>query len=185
MTRTIATGSRVRLLVGLAGIVLFGALLGLAGPPPAEAAKTIEMKGGGKNLRFVGPKSVRKGKALRVVNRTNPERVGPHTFTLVSKKAMPTTKKQINKCFAGPRRLCFRAAVAHEVDFETFEVARPLVEVGRPGWDRPFTKTSVGDSWYTETQDEAFSQKVSAKRGKTLRFLCIVHPFMQGKVEVR
>ncbi|HSI80183.1 MAG TPA: hypothetical protein VK919_05975 [Solirubrobacterales bacterium] len=185
MTGTISPGPRARLLAGLAGAVLVGALLAIAGPAPADAAKTVEMKGGGKNLRFVAPKSVRKGKALRVVNQTNPERVGPHTFTLVSKKVMPTTRRQQNKCFDGPKRVCFRAAVAHEVDFETFEVGRPLVEAGRPGWDRSFTKTRIGDSWYTETEDEALSQKVSAKRGKTLRFLCIVHPFMQGKIEVR
>jgi len=149
----------------------------------ARAGKTITIKGNGRNLRFDGPKTVTAGAPLRIVNSTRPNRVGPHTITFAQRKLLPTTPRQMNRCFS-PGRICLKAAIAHELDPESGIVNRQLVEAGKDGWDRPFTKRRKGDSWYTETFGEDFSQRVKAKAGKTLWFICAVHPNMQGKIKV-
>lgn len=185
MRGTITVGCRTRWLVGLTGVLAGAMLFAVAGPAPAEAGtQTIKMKQSKRDLWFEGPPAVRSGANLRIVNRTNPNRVGPHTFSLVQGRLLPRTRNQFQRCFT-PGRICFGIAEAHELDFETEEVNRPLVEVGRDGWDRSFTSERDGDSWYTGTRDEAITQQVSAGSGRTLRFICAVHPFMQGKIEVR
>ena len=75
-------------------------------------------------------------------------------------------------------------AAAHKFDEDTGTVGRPLVRAGKPGWNRPFTRERKGDTWYSETDGETFSQRVSARRGKTLRYVCAIHPEMQGKIKV-
>ena len=77
-----------------------------------------------------------------------------------------------------------QAFEAHEVDSgRTFEVGQPNVENGSPGWDAPFDADTDGDSWYTETKDETTCRQVSTTEDH-LRYFCLVHPFMNGKVKV-
>jgi len=175
---------RARVLAGVGGIVAALLWIAFAGIAPAHGAQTITMAGKGKNLRFGGAKAVRPGAQLRVVNKTKPAQVGPHTLSLAQKKLLPKNRRQEQRCF-DEGRICFDVAVAHEFDFVTGEVGAPLVDAGLEGWDTPFTADAEGDSWYTETRDESFSQAVSAESGRTLHYFCAVHPSMQGKIEVR
>lgn len=154
---------------------------GGTGAAAAPATITMELKRG--KLQFDAPKRVKAGRMLRIRNNTSPRKIGPHTFTLASAKVLPRTRKAQERCFS-PGKVCMDAAIAHELDEETEKIGRPLVEAGAKGWDRRFARKRTGDSWYTEKKGETFSQKVSAKPGTTLHFLCVVHPDMQGKIEV-
>jgi len=142
----------------------------------------IKMEAQGKDLFFSGPKKVEKGTKLKIVNKTLPSKVGPHTFTLIKKNRLPKGKQELKKCENLKLAVCLNGFKAHEVDPTTFEVNRPKIEVGRKGWDQSFGK--IGDSWYTETQGAHNTRKVSANDGKTLYYFCLVHPFMQGKIKV-
>jgi hypothetical protein len=44
-----------------------------------------------KGLRFEAPKTIVNGEDLEIVNQTNPHKVGPHTFSLVTKSSLPKT----------------------------------------------------------------------------------------------
>ena len=94
------------------------------------------------------------------------------------------TRKAGEQCFT-PGKICLVAAIAHEFDEKTEKVNEPLVEAGKPGWDKRFSRASrKGDTWYSEKKGEVFEQIVSAKAGTILRYMCIVHPEMQGKIKV-
>ena len=177
---------------GLAAVAVAGALvtLSVGGAATASGADagaaaspaTITMKFEKGKFSFKGAKTVRRGAKLRIRNDTNPRSGGPHTFSLVRKRLLPGTPKEQKQCFAG--NICLKLAMAHEFDEETGKVGKSLVRVGKRGWDRQFTASRRGDTWYSETDGETFSQKVSARAGRTLYYMCVVHPEMQGKIKV-
>ncbi|MGI8945646.1 MAG: cupredoxin domain-containing protein [Thermoleophilaceae bacterium] len=179
---------------GLAAAALAGGALTLAlaggpaasagaGAEVAKAPATVTMQFKRGEFSFSGAKRVRAGRRLRIRNNTNPRMVGPHTFTLVRKALLPDTRKEQRQCFT-PGKICLTGATAHEFDEETEQIGRPLVKAGKRGWDRPFGSKRKGDSWYTEAADETFAQRVSARPGRTLYYMCIIHPEMQGKIKV-
>ena len=149
------------------------------------AVATINIKGQGQNLRFQGDDEVVEGDQLQINNRTDPNADGPHTFSLVTKQALPQRGEERRKCGKLPPKLkvCERIFDAHD------PLGTPIytVENGNPGWDLPFDKNTDGDSWFTETEDDTTSREVSNLTnpfvGK-LRYFCIVHPFMKGKIKV-
>lgn len=107
---------------------------------------------------------------------------GPHTFTVVNKKDLPKTAKAINKC-----AICEKLGQAHGADpnseappkFQFLE--NGVGENGTPpNVDRP------GDSgvFMTNKKGEKISFKVTAKKGKELYFMCLIHPWMQAEVQV-
>lgn len=164
-------------------MVVGGVSAASAGDAPAKrvSVATIDMYQKGRDLGFSGPRRVSRGSELIIDNRTDPNNVGPHTFTLIRKRRLPTTRNQMKNCERN-KGVCGKIAVAHEFDPKTFVVNKPDVDVGRLGWDRSFGKQ--GDSWYTETKGEQTSRIVSARPGTTLRYFCVVHPFMKGKIKV-
>jgi hypothetical protein len=149
-----------------------------------RATAKITMEKDGRNLIFAGPETVEKGAKLKVENQTSPRKVGPHTFTLVKKGALPSSRNEFKKCGQLELPVCAKIIKAHEVDPKTFEVGKPDVDKGKKGWDAAFSRARKGDSWYTERKNETDSRKVSADAGKTLRFFCVIHPDMQGKIKV-
>lgn len=166
-----------------AAIVIGGAAAASAGEGPAKATGNakITMYLKGRDLGFSGPRKISSGAELTIGNGTNPNKVGPHTFTLIRKRRLPETRNQMRNCEHG-KTVCGAIAKAHRYDPRTNIVSKPDVDVGRTGWDRSFGKR--GDSWYTETKGEKTSRVVSAKPGTTLYYFCVVHPFMQGKIKV-
>jgi hypothetical protein len=166
------------LAIGLAG----GPAVFAQAPEPAEPA-TITMKMKGKSPAFEGPDTVQTGQPLRIVNDTSPRKIGPHTFSLVRPNLLPRTVKQFKNCFT-PKKLCMRIALAHKLNPKTDEIGKPVVDPGAKGWSKSFTKKGKGDSWFTEAKDESYTASVSASAGKTLSFICAVHPDMQGEIEV-
>lgn len=154
------------------------------GAQAAATAKTVSMRFDASGPRFTGSSFVTAGQPLRIRNLSDPRKIGPHTFTLVAANVLPRSRKAMRNCFT-PGKICMTGAIAHEFDEKTEQVKRPLVEAGLSGWDRRFSrKVKTGDSWYSERQGEQFEQVVSAKPGTLLRFMCIIHPEMQGKIKV-
>ena len=87
--------------VGAGGVAAIGASASDAGKAGGGHVAKIKMevKGKGKNadLFFQGPKKVEKGTKLKIINKTLPSKVGPHTFTLVKKNRLPKSKKGIKE----------------------------------------------------------------------------------------
>lgn len=174
-------------ILGVAAAALSIALLsgGVASAQDsARAAKPTKIKMTVDNREpvFSGPATIEQGTELKVVNRSNPKRVGPHTFSIVKRKFLPTTKKEGKQCFS--KGICGPIAVAHEFDPKTGKVAKRTVEIGKSGWDKAFSLDHPGDSWYTGKENQQQTRTVSAKPGTKLFFICAVHPFMQGKITV-
>ena len=148
--------------VGAGGIAAIGASASDAGKAGGGHVAKIKMevKGKGKHadLFFQGPNKVEKGSKLKIINKTLPSKVGPHTFTLVKQNRLPKSKKAIKDCENLKLAVCVNAFKAHEVDPNTFEVNKPKVEVGKKGWDKSFGKT--GDSVFLGTQGAHNTRKV-------------------------
>jgi hypothetical protein len=153
-------------------------------PVPTETVTTIEIKMEGKKMGFFGPGTVHEGEELRIVNKTNPRQVGPHTFSLVEKGLLPKTAKQRQTCFT-PGHICLSIAEWHHFNPKTEKVSKPEVEAGPLGWSTMGSLKKEGDSWFSgEKPGGETDRKVTAKAGTTLYFMCAVHPWMQGRVKV-
>ena len=157
---------------------------GTSAAAAATGTKTISMRADRRGPRFTGSATVRTGQELRIRNLSDPRQIGPHTFSLIATNAIPKSRKAMQQCFS-PGKICMTIAQAHDLNPQTEDIGKVLAEAGKAGWDKRFSRTSrTGDSWYTETKGEEFSQPVSAKAGTVLRYICAVHPEMQGKIRV-
>jgi plastocyanin len=119
---------------------------------------------------------IKSGGTLTIVNKTDQ----PHSFSLVKRSQLPRNMAQMEGCFGpGP---CDELAVAHgAVDPETGEERDPtipLVNVGKEGFDRPGDSVVFGPNSKTTV-------KITAKKGTKLYYLCAIHPWMQGKLDVK
>lgn len=99
---------------------------------------------------------------------------GPHTFSIVRKSDLPRTAAQANACKA-----CGKIAEEHGVD--------PSADSSQPP-AHPFV--DGGDGFNKRYDSVVFEKnpapiKITAKKGKTLYFMCAVHPWMQGKIIVK
>jgi hypothetical protein len=153
---------------------------------PSATKNTILMKGGKDSLRFVGPDTIVAGEELTVVNQSIPRKVGPHTLSLVAESTLPKTKKQRKACFT-PKHICMEIAKWHGVKGNSPPKVNPT-EVGKDGWDTIGSLSRDGDSWFTGNKDGASYTApvtVDTSRGaQTVHFICAVHAWMQGEIEV-
>jgi hypothetical protein len=169
------------------GIVTAAAVLvALWAPAFASATATVFIKDGKGGLRFEAPKTIFAGEDLKVQNQTNPHKVGPHTFSLVQKSVIPKTAKERQICFT-KGHICKAIATWHGVKGNGPVKVNP-VEVGTPGWSTLGSLTEKGDSWFTgEKPGTSIEQRVSADTSAgptTIYFMCAVHPWMHGSIEV-
>lgn len=167
--------------VALAGMLAVG--VGGSQGAPAERADgpaTVKAAIDGRDLVFKGADEVEAGARLAFVNRTNPDDVGPHTFSLVRKSEIPETGKQRRRCFAGDN-VCARIAQAHRFE-PPATINRPDVDRGEEGWDKRFGRS--GDSYYSDRRGDSTARKVKVEAGGNLWFLCAVHPEMVQRVQV-
>jgi hypothetical protein len=122
---------------------------------------------------------IKSGGTLHIVNGDGTE--GPHTFTVVAKKDLPKTAAQAFNC-----KICTTLAKAHGADPNSDAPPKfPFLENGvgqatAPSVDR------AGDSGVTGEgkKGESIDLKVTAKKGKELYFMCLIHPWMQAEVTV-
>ena len=153
-----------------------------AGPAGAQGGKnTITVKGGPKmkpghyiidTMRFTPlTKGVKSGSEVTISNKTGQ----PHTLSIVQKSVLPKTAAQMDRFFGSETMGQFMQA--HEVDPTNEEAppGKPLVDVGEEGFDQP------GDSVFFDGKTQKI--KVTAPKGKTLSYLCLLHPWMQGKIK--
>ncbi|HSS04242.1 MAG TPA: hypothetical protein VLK89_03505 [Solirubrobacterales bacterium] len=188
---------QLRLVVAAAAVAaLCISASALAAPysPPGESPSTtasptatVLIKGSAhEKLRFVAPKTVVAGEDLKIENTTNAREIGPHTFSLVAKSEIPKTKKDRQLCFT-KGHICKAIASWHGVKGNGPPTINP-VEVGAVGWDTLGSLTEKGDSWFTGSKPHAsFEQPVSAETAAgptTIYFICAIHPWMHGSIEV-
>ena len=183
---------RISILTGAAALILvslFGSSLATGADGPAAVAvptSTIYMKADKKGLRFVAPKTIGAGEVLRVLNQSDPKRVGPHTFSLVTKGSLPKTPNARKRCFT-KNHICKAIADWHGVKGNG-PVKKNPAEAGLAGWDTLGSVTKKGDSWFTGNKkgtafEQAVTVDVSAGPSR-IYFLCAIHPWMQGSTEV-
>jgi hypothetical protein len=172
------------LAVAAAAVVLAAFAPALAGAetPATGTTAVVHIEEVNGTLKFVAPATVTQGDQLEVVNETNPKKVGPHTFALVTKGSLPQTKKARQTCFT-PNHICKAIANWQGVKGEGAPTINPAT-AGAEGWDTSGSVKKKGDSWFTGTKPGAsFSQQVSAGP-QTLYFMCAIHPWMHGKITV-
>jgi plastocyanin len=151
---------------------------------PTGTTDTIYIQDAKGALKFVAPASVKQGDSLEIVNETDPKKVGPHTFSLVTKGSVPKTASARKNCFT-PKHICMSVAKWQGFTKDEKITINPA-KAGAPGWSTLGSVTEKGDSWFTEKKNQTFSQVVSADPATTgtLYFICAVHPWMHGQVKV-
>ncbi|MEA2194694.1 MAG: hypothetical protein QOG42_1128 [Solirubrobacteraceae bacterium] len=122
---------------------------------------------------------VRSGGTVTVINSAANE--GPHTLTIVKPTDVPKTAAQVFNC-----KICNILGAAHGADPNsdappTFQfLENGTGQATAPDVDRP------GDSGLTGPgrKGEKITMKVTAKKGAKLRFMCLLHPWMQARLDV-
>ncbi len=123
--------------------------------------------------------TVRSGGTVRVVNGEGGS--GPHTLTVLGRRDLPRTIRTLFNC-----RACNELTRAHGADPNSEAPPRfPFLENGvgqqtPPDLDRPGDSGLVG-----ERRGDAISFDVTARAGTTLYFICLIHPWMQAKLQVQ
>jgi plastocyanin len=114
---------------------------------------------------------VRSGGTVRLTNKAKTE--DPHTLSIVKKSDLPKTAAQALNCEpCGP-------IFASHGDPESADF-KPLVDVGAAGFDQP------GDSIFIPPGGGGTIRfDVTAAKGKSLYYLCLIHPWMQGRLRVK
>jgi hypothetical protein len=179
-----------KLIAGIAGISLALGATGIAtaagGKAPKRTTIKVSQKLKMKPNRYIQDGlrwnkdvyRVRHNGTLHIVN-TEPSE-GPHTFTVVRKKDLPKNAADVINC-----KICEKLGQAHgappngegPVQFTYLE--NGVGQTTAPNVDRP------GDSGVTgEKKGDAIDLKVTARKGKVLNFMCLIHPWMQAKVRV-
>ncbi|MEA2353425.1 MAG: hypothetical protein QOH38_2223 [Thermoleophilaceae bacterium] len=107
---------------------------------------------------------------------------GPHSLSVVKKKDLPTTADEaFNHC-----KPCNQLAEAHGADPNTEGPPQfQYLEDGQ-GQNEPPNLDKPGDSGITgPNKGDTITFHVTAKPGTTLHFMCIIHAWMQAKVQVK
>jgi hypothetical protein len=180
-----------KMIAGLAGfaIAVGGTGVALAAKSaPAPKKLTIKEKAGikVKPNRYIQDElrwgkdlyTVRAGGTVTVV--LNQAQEGPHTFSVVRKKDEPRTGKQINNC-----KICKKLGEAHGADPNSDAPPKFQYVENGVGQNTPSNLDRPGDSGVTgPNKGDKITFKVTAKAGKTLRFMCVLHPWMQARLKV-
>jgi plastocyanin len=175
---------KLLLSVALAAVAAMAAIPAFAGPHKGGGHKSAKLviKGGGSvkinkyvkdSVRWVpGTVVISSGGTLTIANRSSdPE---PHTFSIVRKAQLPKPS-QIEEC-----AVCGEIARAHGVNPEEHTNAPPpniTVDPKKDGFNEP------GDSQFIGPH-QTVKVTITASPGTKLRFICAVHPWMQGVVKV-
>jgi hypothetical protein len=167
-------------------LVAFGP--GIAGAdtaaPPDDSTAVVHIEEVKGTLKFVAPPTVKQGDQLEIVNDTNPKRVGPHTFSLVTPGSLPKTPKARKNCFT-PKHICLSIAKWHGFTPKNERIVVNPAKAGPAGWSTLGSTSKKGDSWFSgEKPGGHFSQEVSTSAPSTIYFMCAIHPWMHGKISV-
>lgn len=169
---------RGRLAVVTSLALIVGAVVPAVAATPRNA--TLTVRGGtvfepnrfiGDGMRFGRDVTfIKSGGTLRIRNGT-PE---PHTFSIVTRSQVPRTARQVENC-----RACQALAQSHGIPPNgEGPPTIPLVDRGRKGFNQRGDSVAFGPR-------QRVNVRISARSRRTLRFICAIHPWMLGKVEVR
>ncbi len=169
-------------LPGLAVLIAAAIVVPAVAQPSASARVKLNTIGGVSfkanrfiqdNMRFSKNSiSADRGDTIVLTDKTKQ----PHSFSVVRKGQVPRKVRQVEGCFEG---VCGQLAVAHgAINPDTGEEqdpTTPLVNVGPEGFNQP------GDSVLIPPGGKA-SVRVSGRND--MFYICALHPWMQGKVDV-
>jgi plastocyanin len=186
MRRTYRGGLR-KLLIGVTAALIVAAMSGPASAAVAPAA-TVEVRGGDilqpgqfikNNFRFV-PRNitVHSGDVVRWVDRDR-DADEPHTVTIARKADLPQTIAQLDACYE-PGGFCIQTIEAHDPGLDMQPPFNFRVNRGGPGLDARGDSLLFGGPF-----DQAIRGRVTAPAGRTLYYLCVIHPWMQGSITVQ
>jgi plastocyanin len=160
----------------------------VAGPALAQATKTVEVRGGDtlnpgqfiKNNFHFQPKniSVTSGSVVRWVD-NDKDADDPHTVTIADQADLPQTIEQGDACFE-PGGLCIQTLEAHDPGLDELPPFNFVVNTGGPGLDARGDSLLFGGPFA-----QSVEAQVTAPAGSTLYYLCVIHPWMQGRINVR
>src|SRR5262245_58370612 len=175
-------------LVGAVGGVAALALpMLMAAPAQASApAAIVEVRGGDvlnpghfikNNLRFVPPNiTVRSGDLVKWVDADRVEE--PHTVTIANKSDLPQSIAQLNAC-SNRNGFCTQTPLAHDPGNDGVPPFNLVVNKGKPGLNQR------GDSLaFADGLSHSVTRRVTAPAGTTLYYMCVIHPWMQGSIDV-
>jgi hypothetical protein len=173
------------LAVGVSGVAVAANSAAVPTKTTIKAVQTLKMKPN----RYIqdgmrwdkDTYTIKSGGTLTVLNNAPGE--GPHTFTVVREKDLPKTAAQAFNC-----KICNKLAQAHGADPNSDAPPKFQYLENGVGQATPPNVDKPGDSGVTTItqpkRGEKISLKVTAKKGKTLYFLCLIHPWMEAKVVV-
>ena len=121
---------------------------------------------------------VRTGGVVTLVG--NKLQEGPHTLSAVKKGQLPRNAKQAFNC-----KVCNAIGKAHGFDPNSEAPPKFLFVDNGTGQNKPPALNKPGDSALVGLKKgEKVKLKVTAKAGKTISFVCALHPWMQAKLKV-
>jgi plastocyanin len=185
--RRIPGGGLRRILIAATAALTIAAMAGPASAATAPAAR-VEVRGGDilqpgqfikNNFRFV-PRNitVNSGDVVRWVDRDR-SADAPHTVTIGRRSDLPQNIAQLDACFA-PGGLCAETIEAHDPGLDEQPPFNIRVNRGGPGLN------ARGDSLlFAGPFNQAIQGRVTAPAGRTLFYLCVLHPWMQGSIAVQ
>jgi hypothetical protein len=183
---------RTKLVAGISGLCLAGGVSGVAVAAHSAAAPSRVTVKQSQTVSFQPNRyikdglrwdkdiyRVKSGGTLHVVNSKATE--GPHTFTVVKEADLPKTAAQFNNC-----KICEKLGQAHGADPNSDAPPKFQFLENGVGQNTPPNVDRPGDSGITGQgkQGEFINLKVTAKKGTTLYFMCLIHPWMQARVIV-
>jgi plastocyanin len=176
----------LRAIVIAAAAALVAALV--AGPALAQGTKTVQIRGGDtlnpgqfiKNNFHFQPKniSVTSGSVVRWVD-NDKDADDPHTVTIADQADLPQTIEEGDACFE-PGGLCIHTLEAHDPGLDELPPFNFVVNAGGPGLDARGDSLLFGGPFA-----QSVEAQVTAPAGSTLYYLCVIHPWMQGRINVR
>jgi hypothetical protein len=165
-------------------LAVFAPTLAAAETPVATTTAVVHIEEVKGTLKFVAPATVKQGEQLEIVNETDPKKVGPHTFSLVTPGSVPKTPNARKNCFT-PKHICMSIAKWHGFNPKTQKISVNPAKAGPEGWSTLGSTSKKGDSWFSgEKKGGHFSQEVSSSAPSTIYFMCAIHPWMHGQISV-
>jgi hypothetical protein len=102
-----------------------------------------------------------------------PEALEAHTLSIVNRADLPRTLKELFFC-----DVCGPISEAHDPGNDGQPPFVYRVNKGAPGLNQP------GDSLLVDPDHPVIRARVTAPAGTTLRYMCVIHSWMQGKLVV-
>jgi plastocyanin len=123
-----------------------------------------------------GTVTIRSGGTVTLTNTTT----DAHSLSIVTQAQLPHTINQVNNC-----NVCGAILQSHGINLEGPPMHGPpphlVVNVGAAGFDTPGDSVVIGP----KGRGGPVTFRVTARPGTILRFVCAIHPWMQGRFLVK